>query len=68
MEYRLYCLDGTQHIVSAMTLEARDDLAALEEAERRCGTQLIEVWQGVRYVARVKQGNVPLDASDRMSL
>ena len=68
MEYRLYRLDGAGHIITAREVAALDDLAALAEAEKLCDWQSIEVWQGARYVARVKQGNAPLDASDRMSL
>ncbi|MDB5740762.1 MAG: hypothetical protein JWP16_1802 [Alphaproteobacteria bacterium] len=68
MEYKVYCLDDKQRIASARDIVARDDLAALQEAERFCETSAIEVWQGARRVARVKMGNAPLDASDRMSL
>lgn len=69
MEYRLHRLDGrTQHIVSATELTARDDLDALAEAEKICQANTVEIWQGARCVARVKQGNAPLNESDRTSL
>ena len=68
MEYKLYCLDDAQHILSASTVVAQDDLAALKEAEKLCEKNGIEVWQGTRCVARVKKGNAPLDMSDRISL
>jgi hypothetical protein len=68
MDYRLHCLDENQRITSSSDVVARDDLAALEQAEKLCEKQGMEVWQGTRRVARVKKGNAPLDASDRMSL
>lgn len=69
MDYKLYRLDGaTQHIVSAEALIARDDLDALEKAEKLCEIYAVEIWQGVRRVAQVKKGNVALNASDHNSL
>ena len=68
MEYRLYCLDEKDQIVSARNFLALDDLTALVEAEGACAKNAVELWQGARRVARVKLGNAPLDASDRMSL
>lgn len=68
MEYRLYRMDDiTQRIVSS-ELVARDDLDALTAAEKICDESPVEIWQGTRYVARVKQGNTALNASDRTSL
>ncbi len=68
MEYRLYCLDGSGHVVSGRDIVVRDDLAALQEAENDCEKDAVEVWQGARLVARVKIGNAPLGPEDRMSL
>lgn len=68
MEYRLYCLDEKDHIVSARNFLAHDDLTALGEAEASCKENAVELWQGARRVARVKLGNAPLGPSDRMAL
>ena len=69
MEYKLYRLDGaTQHIVSAADLIARDDLDALEKAEKLCEIYAVEIWQGERRVALVKKGNAALNESDYNSL
>jgi len=68
MEYRLYCLDEKDHIVSARNFLAHDDLTALQEAEAGCEKNAVEVWQGARRVARVNMGNAPLAASARMAL
>jgi hypothetical protein len=68
MEYTLYSVDDVGHVMSHRLLVARDDLAALEEAEKSCERHDIEVWEGTRRVARVKLGNAALNASDRMSL
>ena len=68
MDYKLYCLDAWEHIVSTREVAAPDDLAALQEAEKDCAEYAVEVWQGARRVARVKPGNAPLDARDRMCL
>jgi hypothetical protein len=69
LEYKLYRLDGeTRHIVSIKDVVARDDLDALQEAEKLCEAGAVEIWQGARCVARVKKDNVALDALDRRSL
>ena len=68
MDYKLYRLNGSGHIVSDRDIVVRDDLAALQEAERDCEKCAVEVWQGARRVARVKVGNAPLGLEDRMSL
>ena len=68
MDYKLYCLDRSGHIVSARDVAARDDLAALQEAEKNCEKHAVEVWQGGRRVARVKISNAPLAAGDSMCL
>ncbi|HET7085137.1 MAG TPA: hypothetical protein VFI23_10225 [Rhizomicrobium sp.] len=68
MDYKLFGLDEAGHIVFEKDLLAYDDLAALREAEAACDNHVVEVWQGARRVARVKRGNAPLRATDRMSL
>ena len=49
------------------TFLGRDDLTALAEAERLSATHTIEIWDGVRRVARVKKGNLPLTSIDRLA-
>jgi len=44
-----------------------DDLAALAEAQRLSVTHTIEVWDGIRKVARVKKGNIPPAWTDRLA-
>jgi hypothetical protein len=68
MDYKLYSLDETGHIVSARDVHVGGDLAALREAEMACGKNAIEVWQGARRVGHVNLGNTLLSHSDRMSL
>ncbi len=68
VDYKLYRLDNSGHIVSGRDIVVRDDLAALQEAEKDCERFAVEVWQGGRRVARVKIGDAPLGPEDRMSL
>lgn len=66
--YRFYSLGWNNRIVSAQDIDCRDDLDALEAGERASRDSAIEIWQGTRFVARVKHGNAPLTASDSTSL
>ena len=66
--YRFYSLDGNNRIVSARNLNCRDDLDALERGEQASRQSPIEIWEGKRFVARIKQDNAPLDATDGTSL
>lgn len=52
--YRLYRLDGDGKFAAAEWLEAADDRAALEAANRRCDGHDCELWQGKRLVARLR--------------
>lgn len=67
-EYKFYFLDDRGHVFKAQDHVLRDDLDALSAARGLCSTHPIEIWQGARQVARVKQGNEALNASDRQSL
>jgi hypothetical protein len=42
-----------------------DDLEALEEARSLCHDHVVEVYEDIHLVARVKQANEPLNASDQ---
>jgi hypothetical protein len=51
--YRLYCLDGVGKVASAEWIEAVDDQAAVEIADRLRRGQPCELWQSNRLVARL---------------
>jgi len=62
--YRLY--DG--RTANKWSVECRDDLDALAAAKRESGPQALEVWEGGRFVARVKENDEALTARDLQSL
>lgn len=66
--YRFYNLGRDNRIVSAQDVDCRDDLDALDAGEKASGAGPVEIWQGKRLVARVKEGNAPLNVFDRTSL
>lgn len=51
--YRLYCLDGVGKVASAEWIEALDDQAATEIANRLRRGRACELWQSSRLVARL---------------
>jgi len=51
--YRLYCLNGVGKVVSAQWLDADNDDAAIEAAEKSFEQHPCELWQGQRLVARL---------------
>ena len=65
-QFQLRFLDRLDFVVLVRTTDAPDDLTALIEAERQSATHTIEVWEGTRKVARVKKGNLPPTAEDRI--
>lgn len=65
--FELRFLDRLDVAVLKRAYMGADDLAALAEAERLSATHTIEVWDGIRKVARVKKGNVPLAFTDRLA-
>ncbi|MEI9932310.1 MAG: hypothetical protein WDM89_17660 [Rhizomicrobium sp.] len=67
-QYKFYFLDDQGHIFRAQDHLLRDDLDALAAAKKLCNDHIVEVWQGAREVARVKQGDEPLNACDARSL
>ena len=67
-QYKICSLDPVGRIEFAHDIHCRDDLDALAEGERICTKNDVEIWQGARLVARVKQGNAPLSATDHFSL
>jgi hypothetical protein len=62
--YRLY--DGSS--AAKWSVECRDDLDALAAAKSQSGAQALEVWEGGRFVARVKKNDGALNAEDTQSL
>ena len=51
--YRLYCLDGVGKVESAEWIEADDDEAAIEVADRMREGRACELWQNSRLVERL---------------
>lgn len=66
--YRVNALDISDTIMFARKFKCRDDLDALAECERSSDHHATEVWDGDRFVARVKQGNASLNSRDSRSL
>lgn len=53
-DYKLYCIGLDGHIEKRHDYFAPDDLAALDRAREICGPHEVEVWEGGRFVTRVK--------------
>lgn len=66
--YDIYRLYGGARSVNKRSVECRDDLEALAEAKRQSRDEAVEVWEGGRFVARVKQGDAELTTTDPQSL
>jgi len=64
--YRLYGGEMGRH--SVQSVDCRDDLEALAAARGQSHEQPVEVWQGQRFVARVKKDDAALDANDHQFL
>jgi hypothetical protein len=52
-EYRIYCINGENRVVSRHDFDVRDDLTAFEKAMELCGTYEVEIWEGARLVTRL---------------
>jgi hypothetical protein len=66
-QFELRYLDRRDFVILRRIQNAKDDLAALAQAEQHCATHIIEVWDGARKVARVNKGNRPETAISPMS-
>jgi len=53
-DYRLYGLDGVNKVASGEWFEADDDQTAIEAAKAMMDGHDCELWQGRRFVARLK--------------
>ena len=53
--YRLYGLDGVNKVVSAEWIEAEHDSGAIAVAKEKMDGQPVELWQGLRLVARIER-------------
>ena len=67
-QYRFLFLNDYGETWDSQVESLQDDLAALDEAKELCADVTVEVWQGNRHVAWVKEGDAPLDVSDSHSL
>jgi hypothetical protein len=65
-QFELRFLDRADSVVRTQLVVLQDDLDALSEAERRAGSYTVEIFDGVRKVARVKKGNASLNSRDRL--
>jgi len=54
--YKIYVVDGQNHISFAYDFEGPDDLSALDKAGTFTNTHIVEVWQQTRIVARIAKG------------
>lgn len=52
--YRLYRMDKSDHVQTALNFEAKNDLLAFAEAQKMRASQTIEVWQGERRIGRIE--------------
>ncbi len=67
-QYRILYLAPAQDIAREEKLSAQDDLDALDRIETVSNDHDVELWEGLRKVARVKPHHAPLDAHDRFCL
>jgi hypothetical protein len=51
-DYRVYVIDGQNHIVDRIDLDCADDSAAIEYAKQYINGKDIELWQRDRRIAR----------------
>jgi hypothetical protein len=54
--YRILFLDRGQIVTREELIDARDDGAAVNQADSLAGSQGAEVWEGLRQVAQLARG------------
>ena len=57
MHYKIYVVDGRNHISLAHDFEGPDDQSALEKAHTFSYADAVEIWQRTRLVARIARGD-----------
>ena len=67
-QYQFHFFDHHNVRIRDGTWNGRDDLDALDAAQKLSARQAVEVWQGDRRVARVNRADGPLRTLDRQSL
>ena len=64
--FELRFLDRLDVVIVIRAYSGSNDLDALAEAQRQSATHTIEVWEGLRKVARIKKGTAALPRTDRL--
>ena len=54
-DYRIYLLDSAGEAFLRYDFQGPGDLAAFEESKKYSEKQNVEIWQGVRQVARIDE-------------
>jgi hypothetical protein len=65
--YRFECIDHTNKPVWRETIDCTDDLDALDKAQLLGCTDDVDIWQGMRRVARVPKRKAKLPPFTRVS-
>lgn len=67
-KYQFHLFDRHNIRIRVRAWRGKDDLDALDAAQRLSARHAVEVWQGDRRVARVNLRDRPLRTRDRQSL
>jgi len=54
MHYRVYFLDGADHIIRSQDLECDDDAQAIERLRQLNHAHAVELWERARLVQRIE--------------
>ena len=57
MNYRAYTVGPNGHFVEFLSIEAEDDVAAMNAAQNCLQGRDVEVWQQTREVGRLEKGH-----------
>ena len=52
-QYKIYELNGQNHIQKRYDLDAPDDVTALESARQIARVATFEIWESARFIARL---------------
>lgn len=64
-DYRLYGLDGVDKVSSGEWFEAQDDETAIAAAKAMMDGRDCELWQGRRFIARIRHSREAPDDGER---